>query len=133
MDNQKDEKWCEECLKNGVYTYGEQHHIVKRSQNKAMIKAPINHIYLCSECHRGTKGVHGKDGHKLDIKLKLKLQKELFQLFNKDYYSKKEIKEKLVISNKDADMLVKTIVCKNSGYGRIDIVRACMGGMLYAK
>jgi hypothetical protein len=112
---------------------GEQHHIVKRSQCRAMIKAPINHVYLCEEHHRGTKGVHGRDGHKLDIKLKMQLQKKLFELFNKDSYSKKEIKELLNISNKDADMLVKTIVCKNGEYERLDIVIRCMGGMLHAK
>lgn len=112
---------------------GEQHHIVKRSQNRAMIKAPINHIYLCEEHHRGTEGVHGKEGHKLDIKLKRQLQKKLFKLFSGDYYSKKEIKESLGISNKDVDILLKTIACRNGEYERIDIVRACMGGMIYAE
>jgi len=111
---------------------GEQHHIVKRSQNRAMIKAPINHIYLCEEHHRGTKGVHGRDGHKLDIKLKLQLQKKLFELFEKEYYSKEEIKDMLHISNNDVDRLLKTIQCKNGQYERVDIVRACMGGVLYA-
>lgn len=119
-------KQCEICGRPG-----EQHHIVKRSQCKAMIKANINHIYLCEEHHRGTEGVHGKEGHKLDIKLKMQLQKELFKLFSRDYYSKKEIKESLGISNKDVDMLVKAIACKDSKYERLDIVRACMGGMIY--
>lgn len=112
---------------------GEQHHIVKRSQCRAMIKAPINHIYLCEEHHRGTEGVHGRDGHKLDIKLKTQLQKKLFQLFNRDSYCKKDIKELLGISSKDIDMLVKVIKCKNGKYDSLDVVRACMGGMLYAE
>lgn len=29
---------------------------------------------LCPDCHRGTNGVHGKNGHILDLKLKLKVQ-----------------------------------------------------------
>jgi len=110
----------------------ESHHIVFRSQNKPMIKAPINHIYLCPKHHRETNGVHGKEGHKLDMQLKLQLQKKLFELFDKDYYSKKDIKELLGISNKDVDMLTKMLKHYPRGYKRVDIVRNCMGGMLYA-
>lgn len=121
-------KACEICGR----VLGEQHHIVKRSQNKAMIKAPINHIYLCAEHHRGTEGVHGREGHKLDTELKMELQQKLFKLFNEDKYSKKEVKEQLRISNKDVDMLLKVVNCKDGKYERVDIVRACMGGVLYA-
>jgi biotin operon repressor len=110
----------------------EQHHIVKRSQNKAMIKAPINHIYLCDEHHRGTFGVHGREGHKLDMKLKMELQKKLFKLFDREHYSKKELKELLGISKKNVDILVKMLKHYPKGYDRVDIVRACMGGILYA-
>ncbi|PRR70895.1 HNH endonuclease [Clostridium thermopalmarium] len=109
----------------------EQHHIVKRSQNRAMIKAPVNHVYLCEEHHRGTKGVHGRDGHKLDIQLKLQLQKKLFELFDRKYYTKQEAKELLGISAKDVNMLLKTKKCKDGQYERVDIVIACMGGALY--
>lgn len=121
-------KTCEICGR----VPGEQHHIVKRSQNKAMIKAPINHINLCAEHHRGTIGVHGREGHKLDTKLKMELQQKLFKLFHEEHYTKKEVKELLGISNKDVDMLLKVINCRHGKYERIDIVRACMGGMLYA-
>ena len=52
------------------------HHIVKRSQ---LGKDDLdNLILLCWNCHHGTKGVHGRDGHALDLRLKLQLQENLF-------------------------------------------------------
>jgi hypothetical protein len=32
-------------------------------------------VYLCPECHRGTYGVHGKNGHDIDLDLKKIAQK----------------------------------------------------------
>lgn len=110
----------------------EMHHVVFRSQCKAMIKARINHVYLCPEHHRGMNGVHGKNGRELDIKLKMELQQKLFQLFNRESYIKKDVKELLGISHKESDMLLKIVSCKQGKYDRVDVVRACMGGMLYA-
>lgn len=104
----------------------------KRSQARYMIKAPINHIYLCEEHHRGTYGVHGREGHKLDIKLKMQMQKKLFELFERESYTEKDIQQLLGISNKDVRMLVKLISCKDGRYDRVDIVRAAMGGILHA-
>lgn len=109
----------------------EQHHIIYRSKCQAMKKAEINHIYLCPEHHRGENGVHGKYGHELDIALKMQLQDKLFNLFSKEAYTKKEIKELLKISNADVDRLVKIVSCKDRKYERIDIVRSALGGMLY--
>lgn len=45
------------------------HHIMFGKNRK---KADIDGltIYLCREHHEGTNGVHGKDGHDLDLKLK---------------------------------------------------------------
>lgn len=123
-------KKCRVCGRSsGV----ELHHIVKRSQCRAMIKAPINHVCLCPEHHRGTKGVHGREGHALDIQLKLALQKELFKLFNKEYYHKDEIEQLLRIDRKDVDMLLKTLRWQQEGYEKIEVVRMCMGGILYSK
>jgi len=60
---------CEVCGAN----FGlQQHHIVKRSQGGGDF--PENIIWLCWDCHHGTLGVHGREGHKLDLKLKLDLQ-----------------------------------------------------------
>ena len=52
------------------------HHIVRRSQlGKDNLD---NLILLCWNCHHSTKGVHGRDGHALDLSLKLKLQEKLY-------------------------------------------------------
>lgn len=120
-------KECEICSK----VPGEQHHIVFRSQCKAMIKAPINHIYLCEEHHRGNNGPHLN--RKTDIKYKLELQKKLFELFIEKHYHKYEVEQLLRIDSKEVDRLVKTLKWYKEGYDRIDIVRMCMGGMLYGK
>lgn len=51
----------------------QEHHIVKRSQGGK--DNPANRILLCWECHHGTAGIHGRDGHRLDKQLKIGLQK----------------------------------------------------------
>ncbi|MCF8009451.1 MAG: HNH endonuclease [Halanaerobiales bacterium] len=65
------------------------HHIIKKSQggNDDL----DNLILLCWNCHHGTKGVHGRDGHALDLRLKLNLQERLFDKGLKE----KEVREKL--------------------------------------
>jgi len=58
---------CENCTK---WENLELHHILRRK-----VPATIdNCIMLCSECHRGTKGVHGKEGHRLDVRFKQGVQ-----------------------------------------------------------
>ena len=58
---------CEVCGRGG---HLELHHILRRK-----VPATVdNCIMLCLECHKGTKGVHGRDGHKLDFELKFNLQ-----------------------------------------------------------
>jgi len=63
---------CENCKQY----YGERlelHHILRRK-----VPATANNtIMLCISCHRGTRGIHGRDGHGLDIKLKLELSDRL--------------------------------------------------------
>lgn len=58
---------CEVCGKGGRL---ELHHILRRKVKET----PDNCIMLCYECHRGTRGIHGRDGHKLDRELKINLQ-----------------------------------------------------------
>jgi len=68
---------CENC---GIYRCDifpkrhEIHHIVGRKVDAT----PENLIYLCWECHKGTSGVHGRDGAKLNKKLKMELQEKYF-------------------------------------------------------
>lgn len=58
---------CEVCCKGGRL---ELHHILRRKVHATV----DNCIMLCYECHRGTRGIHGRDGHKLDRELKINLQ-----------------------------------------------------------
>ena len=67
--------YCEVC---GNYS-GENlelHHILRRK----IIANKNNCIMLCQSCHRGTHGVHGRDGHTLDFRLKAGLQHKYFKL-----------------------------------------------------
>lgn len=64
---------CEIC---GSISGVQRHHIVKRSQGGKNNEE--NLIYLCWEHHHGTNGVHGKNGRKLDLQLKMELQKEYY-------------------------------------------------------
>ena len=66
---------CEICgSNNGV----ELHHILYGNGNRKKCERVETVIFLCYEHHRGTKGIHGRDGHKLDLKLKQKLQQYYF-------------------------------------------------------
>ena len=58
---------CEVCSQGGNL---ELHHILRRK----VLATKDNCIMLCYKCHRGENGVHGMNGHKLDIFLKLGVQ-----------------------------------------------------------
>lgn len=121
-------EYCEVCSSNHLV---EEHHIIKRGQAPALINCKLNHKYLCYEHHRGTYGVHGKYGSKLDQQLKKSFQENLQLMFGADIcYTVEQIKEKLDISLKATEGLVKFILPKESKYIGEDIVRACMGGKL---
>ena len=119
---------CRICGSNHLV---ELHHIIFRSQAPALIDCKHNLIPLCHEHHRGTNGVHGSKGHKLDKKLKEEFQDNLSLLFGIDiYYSVEQIQEKLDISLKATQKLVKSLLPKENKYIGIDIIRVCMGGKL---
>lgn len=121
-----------ECILCGKPN-SEEHHIVWISQAKYMKGCKLNKMYLCSMHHRKSKGPH-KDT-RTDLKYKLKLQNQLFKLFNKkDYkYTKKDIKKILGISKIATERLCEAIRGnKKNAYYRIDIITACMGGTLYS-
>lgn len=72
-------KECYVCkTKNNLH----RHHILFGKNRK---KADIDGltVYLCQEHHEGTNGVHGINGHKLDIALK-----KIAQTKWQDYYKK---------------------------------------------
>lgn len=121
-------KYCYVCGKSGNL---EAHHICKRSQVPALTHSPLNIIYLCPVHHRSEVGVHGRDGHELDLKLKLELQNKLELLFDKEYLTEEEVRETLEISDRATKRLLKTLKRKNNMFERLDIIRICMGGRLY--
>ncbi|MGG7099178.1 hypothetical protein [Clostridium sardiniense] len=121
-------EYCEVC---GSTHLVEEHHIIKRGQAPALINCKLNYKYLCYEHHRGTYGVHGKYGSRLDHELKKSLQDNLNLMFGADiYYAVEQIKEKLDITLKEAERLIKTLLPIEGKCKGIDIIRACMGGKL---
>jgi biotin operon repressor len=119
--------FCREC---GT-SYGvEEHHIVFRSENKNLEKCKLNFAYLCQEHHRGTFGVHGSKGSKLNRKLKLEFQNTLELLWDKKYLTREEINEVLQISEKALNRLLKTLSLQKGLYVREEVIRICMGNKL---
>ena len=120
---------CKICGSNiGV----EQHHMVFRSQNRALSHCKINLVYLCHEHHRELYGVHGKKGEAVDLQLKLEFQNLLEFLFDKEYLTAEEINEVLDISDHYLDMLLNPLEKHfNTMYKREDVIKQCMGGKIY--
>ena len=126
IEKMNDIHWCIVCGQRAT----ELHHRVFRSECKQLEHCKINQVYLCREHHRGTYGVHGKYGDKLNKKLKLEFQNKLEMLFDKEFLTKEEIKEVLQISEKALERLIKRIKCYQCKFTREDVIRACMGGKM---
>lgn len=107
----------------------EWHHIVFRSECTALIKCEMNLVKLCHNCHDNLH--HGKDGHKVNRKLKLEnFQNKIEFLFCKNKLTKEEIRTTLKITDKEVDRLLKMLIPKDDKYTREDVIRACMGGKI---
>lgn len=81
------------CFITGTDNQLELHHIYF-GRNRATSDKNGFWVYLTAELHRGTNGVHGKNGHALDIQLKqacqLKFEErhtraEFIQLIGRNY------------------------------------------------
>ena len=80
---------CEVC---GVADYTCQlHHIIKGNGKRKQHENENSIILLCWNCHHGTGGVHGKNGAKLDLKLKRNLQ----QIYYNQGLIDSEVREKM--------------------------------------
>ena len=106
----------------------EWHHIVFRSECAALIKCQMNLVKLCHNCHDNLH--HGKDGYKINRKLKLEFQNKIEFLFCKNELTKEEIRTTLKITENEVNRLLKTLMPKDDKYIREDVIRACMGGRL---
>jgi hypothetical protein len=118
-----EEKYCVICAK----AYSEEHHIIFRSKARFLVNCDLNKIFLCEEHHRGKQGVHAKNGHTLDKKLKSDFEEKLNLLFDKDNFTREEIRKTLNISDRATDSLCKLLKCQKGVFSRVDIIRACMG------
>ena len=117
------EKYCLICAK----PFSEVHHIVFRSKASFLVNCELNKVYLCEDHHRGTKGVHTKNGHALDIKLKSDFEEKLNLLFDREYFTREEIKKTLGISDRAVYSLCKLLESHKGLYNRENIIRACLG------
>jgi hypothetical protein len=95
-------KYCEICGR-----IAEEHHIVFRSQASYMVNVEINKKPLCLEHHKGNDGPHLN--RKTDLKYKQELQKNLFKIFPKSFYTEKDIQEVLNISETETRAIIKTL------------------------
>lgn len=124
----KEIHYCEAC---GTCYKSELHHIIFKSESSLMRNISINFKYLCEEHHRGDGGPH--KNRYVNLTYKLELQDKLFELFNKDYYSEKEIQEKLKTTSSTARKICKKLMLHKDGYDKTDLIRRLMGGMLYIR
>lgn len=86
----QDEKECLICGSRNV----EDHHIFFGVAKRKLSEKYGLKVWLCPSHHRGTTGVHGRDGRKLDLELKQLGQKafewehtreEFIKMFVKNY------------------------------------------------
>lgn len=84
----------EKCLICGETSYVEEHHIFYGVRHRKISDKNGFTCWLCLEHHRGTYGVHGKNGEKLNLELKQLCQrtyekthtrKEFMDLIHKNY------------------------------------------------
>ena len=66
----KDLKKCINCGAVDGFKKIEVHHVIHGTSGRKLSTQYHLVVGLCSECHRGTYGVHGKMGTELDNKLK---------------------------------------------------------------
>jgi len=62
----QDKKQCIICHNSNI----EEHHVFFGTANRKLSEKYGLKVYLCPEHHRGTRGVHGRDGKILDTYLK---------------------------------------------------------------
>lgn len=83
-----------QCIVCGSWNV-EEHHLYKGVAKRKLSEQYGLKIFLCPTHHRGTNGVHGKNGHKLDLELKILGQKsfeyhygsreDFIKIFGKSY------------------------------------------------
>lgn len=72
-------KECYVCKKSNNLHF---HHIMF-GKNRKKADNDLLTVYLCYEHHEGTNGVHGKNGHELDLRLKQIAEQVWLEYYNK--------------------------------------------------
>lgn len=73
---------------SGNTYYLEEHHIFFGTANRKISEKQGFKVWLTSEEHRGTYGVHGKHGRNLDIKLKRDAQRKYEETHTREDFIK---------------------------------------------
>ena len=105
-----------------------KHHIVFRSQGG--LDFPLNLKELTYEQHEGPNGPH--QNRLVDLAFKKELQKKLYNLFPKGFYTIEEISEKLGRTKRYFEKHFKKVPSTPEGlYESEDVIRKLMGGKIY--
>lgn len=78
---ERSENLCELCEGNYMVQF---HHIISGKGKRKECETEQSVIALCWDCHHGDFGVHGMNGHQLELKLKLGLQGKYFDMGKTD-------------------------------------------------
>lgn len=74
-----------ECFVCGTRCPTEVHHVFFGRGRRRISDREGLIVHLCPYCHRGTEGVHGRDGEKLNYMLKEVAQEAWEDNYKKDY------------------------------------------------
>lgn len=88
---------CVNCKRYGIV---ERHHVVHGRGKRRECETSESVVYLCPICHRGSRGVHGKDGYALDMRLKRDLQTRYFARGHEEQDVRRLMGGKLVLDEK---------------------------------
>lgn len=118
-------RYCKICFSTNSI---ESHHIIFRSQSKALINCKLNQVDLCNYHHNFLH--HNRNGYKLDYKLKLEYQNLMEMLFIGQAFTLEEIQETLDINYNAVYSLSKLIKKERNKYTRESLLIALCGGKL---
>lgn len=105
------------------------HHIIYRKKYNVDFK--FNHKYLCHNHHRGANGPH--KNKIIDLEFKLKLQNDLQQILNKNFYSLKELTDILELSVSASKKIKNSLKLYKEGFSKEELILFLMGGKIYSE
>ena len=76
------------CFNCGRLGFTETHHIFFGHGNRKISDKNGFVVFLCPECHRGTYGVHGKNGKQLNLSLKRRCQATFEEKHSREEFMK---------------------------------------------